>query len=987
MARAGTVEVVLDAKSDRLRAELNKAQRQVRNSARQFSRQFDTISTSVRRTTLRVTALGAAITVALGGVAFRSILGVTARFQDLRDSLNAVSEDGDAAFKFIQTEAAKTQFSVEQLTGSYIQLAASGLTPTTDLIDTLANSTAIAKDSNIALIAVTDLFARATASSSVGLEDLNRVSDQGIPIFTILRKELGLARLELTAFGKTAEGSQKILNAFQKGIASSFGTASSSRLDNLSTGFSNFGDSINRSFARLGDRFSGSLLESINKVIIANEKLGRTYDVIGDSVDVFIQSFNANFDINQRNLTNFFARIKQVLPLITTAFNTFISVLQAGNDLFGLIPASIQAVIFSTIGFSLALNVLLIPLKLVFGLFRGLGRGISTVTRALFSTTLAQKSVSLGLAFGKMATGLKAIGAILLRLAGPAGFILLFGTALASLGSKLIIATTGQGTYTDKIDEYTKALERANIEQGKFQAFFTKIFAFRDSFLAGQELIDLRLERNFLLYGVSDLRGYTAGNIDNLDADDRARVIQIDVDIERLLNGPSVGGRIINALEADRPRLNNQSTPNPHTLARRLADTSPRPVFATPDAQLARLAPEGFTTFTSLFKSINSLGIEVDKQSLITRANGIELSVFGRNLRRQEELRDTLLNAEGLTLEERIKIQTRLTNAESDALRLIETFGFTGLPTEGPLQRPDRLPTEAPVPRPDRLGRFGPGPNEVSGQRIVDSAILNLTNTGIGLGLASRATAAQIEILVTNQRRLTIANDKLATGVNLTTEQISALRLEAIRAQGNIDGVTVSLQGITAPVNAVKQSFTEFGRSFSNTLKGSFEGVLRGTETFEKAFISALRATFIQAATDKIFDNFLTPILGQLFGSFSGAFGGLGSIFSVAGAGAGGGVAPVGTGSPPGLATGGPANRGMAYMVGERGRELFVPNQSGQVINNGLVERLLNDGGGGGQTNNFNVTGNVDVATLEAINRNLPAIAGRLNRFNQQSGA
>ena len=37
----------------------------------------------------------------------------------------------------------------------------------------------------------------------------------------------------------------------------------------------------------------------------------------------------------------------------------------------------------------------------------------------------------------------------------------------------------------------------------------------------------------------------------------------------------------------------------------------------------------------------------------------------------------------------------------------------------------------------------------------------------------------------------------------------------------------------------------------------------------------------------------------------------------------------------PGRATGGPVSPGRAYVVGERGPELFVPTASGQVMANG----------------------------------------------------
>ncbi len=59
---------------------------------------------------------------------------------------------------------------------------------------------------------------------------------------------------------------------------------------------------------------------------------------------------------------------------------------------------------------------------------------------------------------------------------------------------------------------------------------------------------------------------------------------------------------------------------------------------------------------------------------------------------------------------------------------------------------------------------------------------------------------------------------------------------------------------------------------------------------------------------------------------------GMGSLFGGSGGGGGLGEALAGlVGGLPGRATGGPVSPGRAYVVGERGPELFVPSSSGRV--------------------------------------------------------
>lgn len=70
--------------------------------------------------------------------------------------------------------------------------------------------------------------------------------------------------------------------------------------------------------------------------------------------------------------------------------------------------------------------------------------------------------------------------------------------------------------------------------------------------------------------------------------------------------------------------------------------------------------------------------------------------------------------------------------------------------------------------------------------------------------------------------------------------------------------------------------------------------------------------------------------------------------------------------SPPKRADGGPVNRGRAYLVGERGPEIFVPGASGAIVPNGA---------GGSLTLNVNVTG---AAIFDPYGQAAQQIAGML---------
>ena len=175
--------------------------------------------------------------------AFKGIVQTTARFEDLRTTLTSVTgsvKGGADAFKDISKFATSTQFGIEELTNTYIKLKTAGIEPTEALLTTFTDTAAVTTDQLGTLEAMTDLFSR-TISGGLGLEELNRLADRGVPVFRILEQQLGLTRLQVAEFGKTADGAQKITAALTKGLNSEFGGATQDRLKNLSVAMSNFG--------------------------------------------------------------------------------------------------------------------------------------------------------------------------------------------------------------------------------------------------------------------------------------------------------------------------------------------------------------------------------------------------------------------------------------------------------------------------------------------------------------------------------------------------------------------------------------------------------------------------------------------------------------------------------------------------------------------------------------------------------------------------
>ena len=252
--------------------------------------------------------------VAIGGaLVVREVLRVTAEFEDLRDSLKSVTgsaEGGAKAFEFISDFATRTQFSVQDLSRSFITLKASGIEPTEKLLRVFTDTAAVTTDQIGVLEAMTRVFSRGV-QGGLGLEELNQIADRGIPVFKILEQQLGITRLEISKFGQTTEGAAKILKALEKGLGETFAGATEEKLDNLSVSFSNFGIALDNLKDAFGQevspevtRFTNNLAATIQFIEPLIELLGKlasfalmgvniAFEAVGKSVAFVVDKFDA----------------------------------------------------------------------------------------------------------------------------------------------------------------------------------------------------------------------------------------------------------------------------------------------------------------------------------------------------------------------------------------------------------------------------------------------------------------------------------------------------------------------------------------------------------------------------------------------------------------------------------------------------------------------------------------------------------------------
>jgi len=162
-----------------------------------------------------------------------------------------------------------------------------------------------------------------------------------------------------------------------------------------------------------------------------------------------------------------------------------------------------------------------------------------------------------------------------------------------------------------------------------------------------------------------------------------------------------------------------------------------------------------------------------------------------------------------------------------------------------------------------------------------------------------------------------------------------------------------SLENVKLNVDAVKASFDRLGenafgpvedsaRSVVGHIQSAFSNFVRtGEIDFQRLATSIATSLagiafeeYIKEPLESIFQSLFTDLLGSgkkkgggLIGSIVNIFGSLLSAFSGGGSGA----------APKGSALGGSVTGGRPYVVGEQGRELFVPETSGRIVPNNAM--------------------------------------------------
>lgn len=1013
---ATTYELIVKA-TDRSSGPLSRINKNLKDTERASKR----LSASMK-------AAGAALAGIFTGSVIQKIVSTTAKFEDFQDTLDTVTgsaKEGQKAFKGIQSFATRTQFSVEELTRTYIKLAGAGIKPTEELLTTFTDTAAVATDQIGVLDSMADLFSR-TVSGGLGLEELNRLADRGVPVFRILEEQLGLTRLEVSKFGKTTEGAEKIRAALVTGLNASFGGATQGKLDNLSTAMSNFGIAVTNAADQIGSQFRPQLTAAINdasKFIAENEKLLK---VIGTDLGTAVTA--------SANSIKFLA-------------DNFTIIRNAALTLIGLRIASFFGNLASRMSSAIA------GAKTFGGIFGGMAKAVG---RAIARIPLLGSSLTMigGVAARVAPLLTNPFTAIPTIIAGAvAGALYFFRDTMFNLGGTSVsVGETVKAVFTILGETFNKV---ANYFKTAFgQAVDSVVRFFGDIPEQGAYYLQIMADKasvaaNFILNAFVAAIDTIAGIFKNLPGFFKGSmnaIVELGAEaITTLINGFSALGPALKAAVAgDFQGAMNMVSEGfaadfSGAIARGFADAPSlipdinyKEIFQTDRlSEVAQIYEETTGPLRVTIKKFAVSAFESANEGLEPLRNKIlETVQANRELTKEQQLAlfkqmeyahgaknvavsiDDVSSSFGTNGEAASKATQEISALDAAYKALFADIDEANKETDLQQQLIARLNKElaAGVISLDKYAEGMKKINEQMGitepttfsgklmqaeQKIFDARTEDAERKKIMEALKASGRFKDEEIIAAGfmdrpkpekeadkpaLQQLTerIKEQKAAyDSLNISTEEQKRIAKElgisysqfSEQLKQSMSGMEMFKTEAQIFAEEMEEGFRRAGESLSKNLARDLIKGRSVLDSFKNFFDSILEQMLQAVIQKKIMQPFMDSLMGGMGGGMGGGlFGGLGSsIFGFLGA--------------PGFAVGGAATQGQPYVVGEKGPELFMPGTTGRVI-----PRDDMAAGGGATPVTFQIQALDSKAGTEFILENKNKIINMINSAQRQRG-
>lgn len=168
------------------------------------------------------------------------------------------------------------------------------------------------------------------------------------------------------------------------------------------------------------------------------------------------------------------------------------------------------------------------------------------------------------------------------------------------------------------------------------------------------------------------------------------------------------------------------------------------------------------------------------------------------------------------------------------------------------------------------------------------------------------------------------------------------------------DDIKDAIDTATDAIPSLQESLTSVANTFANSFTQSITDAIVGTKSFSDAMKNMARSVINSLAKMMVQYYITKPLMEAVGGA-------------------------LGIPNPSGKAIGGSVQAGQPYMVGERGAEMFVPNQSGSIVPNNKL--------GGGQGVVVNQTINVTTGVQQTVRAEIQNLMPQISKATKSAVA
>jgi len=229
------------------------------------------------------------------------------------ETLLKSQEKANKLFQELTKFAAETPFErlqVMQLAQQFIGvgIAAEKVIP---LLRSVGDAVAAVGGSSFELERVTRALTQIMAKGRVQMEEMLQLMEARIPVFQILRNELGLTEKQISQLGRQGVSATQFLEAFQRFVERQFGGQMARMMGTIEGAMSNLKDAIENFFGTLGEAIAPSLVPVINQLTESLARLTKSPE---------FAEFVKNFSVVMSNLAQ---SMQNLIVLVMKLVNAF----------------------------------------------------------------------------------------------------------------------------------------------------------------------------------------------------------------------------------------------------------------------------------------------------------------------------------------------------------------------------------------------------------------------------------------------------------------------------------------------------------------------------------------------------------------------------------------------------------------------------------------------------------------------------------------